>query len=166
MAETLHLSANATKGQRFTEIIPQIESVVAAETDLIANLANVAAILREAFGHFWIGFYLRKGNELVLGPFQGPLACTRIPVEPKPRGVCGDAAAQQKTIIVPDVDAYPGHIACSSISKSEIVVPLVVDQRTELVLDVDSAELSTFDEEDAQGYEAVIRIIQKHHFAS
>jgi GAF domain-containing protein len=165
MAESLHLTHGATKAERFAEILPQIESIIAAESDLTANLANVAAILREAFGHFWIGFYIRRGDELVLGPFQGPLACTRIPVAPTPRGVCGAAAAQRETIVVPDVEQFPGHIACSSASRSEIVVPLVVKGKTELVLDVDSTDLNTFDAEDAKGYEALIQLIKNRHFS-
>lgn len=166
MAEALKFNKDATKAEIYQEILPQIRSVIEHEDNLIANLSNVAAILTEAFGHWWTGFYLRDGNTLVLGPFQGPLACTRIPVEPTPRGVCGAAAATQKTQLVPDVEKFPGHIACSAASKSEIVVPLVANGRTELVLDVDSAYLSAFDETDQTYLEQLIDLIAERHYGA
>lgn len=165
MAEQLILPESGDKAEIYRTILPQIEAVIEPEPNLIANLANVCAILREAFGHFWIGFYLREGDELVLGPFQGPLACTRIPVDPKPRGVCGDSAHSRKTILVPDVEKYPGHIACSSLSRSEIVVPLVAGDTCRMVLDVDSADLDAFDDTDREGLEAVVAAIRRKHFA-
>ena len=164
MAEELNVNTNASKEDIYQEILPQIKAIIAAEEDLIANLANVAAILQTSFNNLWTGFYIRKGSTLVLGPFQGPLACTRIPVEPEPKGVCGAAAAQCATFVVPDVDAFPGHIACSSASKSEIVVPLVVDGRCELVLDIDSREHSTYDFIDQQYLEEVIGLIRDRHY--
>lgn len=165
MAEALTLSQNQSKAEIYEEILPQIESIISGEDNLIANLANITAILDQAFGHLWTGFYIAEGKTLVLGPFQGPLACTRIPVSPTPRGVCGAAAAQQETQLVPDVDKFPGHIACSSAARSEIVVPLVHDQKTQLVLDIDSASLNTFDETDQLYLERVIGLIAKQHFA-
>ncbi len=164
MAEALRINKNAQKTEIYREILPQIKSLIEHEENLVANLANVAAVLNEAFGHWWTGFYIRDGGTLVLGPFQGPLACTRIPVEPIPRGVCGAAAAQLKTQLVPDVEKFPGHIACSAASKSEIVVPLVVDGRTELVLDIDSAHLNAFDETDQIYLEELISIIAAAHY--
>ena len=125
--------------------MPQIEALIGGEDNLTANLANVAAALYMAFGHLWTGFYVRDGDMLVLGPFQGPIACTRIPLKPVARGVCGAAAEQQVTQLVPDVEAFEGHIACSSASRSEIVVPLIGnDGETALVLDIDSASLNSF----------------------
>lgn len=145
MAEDLRISG-ATKEEKYRTLLPQIKSLIAGEDDLIANLANMAAALKETFCFFWVGFYLVKGEELVLAPFQGPVACTRIK---KGRGVCGTAWAKAETLIVPDVDAFPGHIACSSFSRSEIVVPLVrADSEVWGVLDIDSEKLSSFDEED------------------
>lgn len=164
MAETLHISENASKVDIYAEILPQIKALIAGESNLTANLANIAAVLNTAFGHLWTGFYIRKGDDLVLGPFQGPLACTRIPLKPVARGVCGAAAAHQETIVVPDVDKFPGHIACSSLSKSEIVVPLVVNEQTELVLDIDSTQLDTFNNIDAQYLEQLIELIKNQHF--
>lgn len=164
MAEALKINKNANKADIYREILPQIRSVIEHESNLVANLSNIAAILTEAFGHWWTGFYLRDGATLVLGPFQGPLACTRIPVEPVPRGVCGAAASQQKTQLVPDVEKFPGHIACSAASKSEIVVPLVVNGRTELVLDIDSAYLDSFDETDQIYLEQLIDLIAEYHY--
>ncbi|WP_373825845.1 GAF domain-containing protein, partial [Bacteroides heparinolyticus] len=120
MAEDLYID-NGSKEEKYRALLPQIKSLVSGEDDLIANLANVSAALKETFRFFWVGFYLAKGDELVLGPFQGPIACTRIR---KGRGVCGTAWERKETLVVPDVDAFPGHIACSSLSRSEIVVPL------------------------------------------
>jgi L-methionine (R)-S-oxide reductase len=145
MAEDLNIITNVDKAKQYQSLIPQIKGLVTGETDLIANLANISAALKEQFGWLWIGFYLVKEDELVLGPFQGPVACTRIR---KGKGVCGAAWAQGETIIVPDVEAFPGHIACSSASRSEIVLPLLKDGEVLGVLDVDSASLNEFDEVD------------------
>ena len=146
MAEQLIVTATDKAGI-YSELLPQIEAVVSAESDMIANMANVSAILKEAFGFWWVGFYIVKatdaGEELVLGPFQGPLACTRIK---KGRGVCGTAWNRAETIIVPDVEQFPGHIACSSLSRSEIVVPVFAPGGNVMaVLDIDSEHLATFD---------------------
>lgn len=156
----LNLNAG-DKAAVYREILPQIESLIAGETNLTANLANTAAVLKQAFGWLWVGFYLADadGRELVLGPFQGPAACTRIPYG---RGVCGDAWAEGKTLVVEDVDKYPGHIACSSLSKSEIVVPLFDRAgRCFGVLDVDADKFSAFDEDDARYLEALAAVIGK-----
>lgn len=144
MAEDI-IIAEGSKEERYSTLLPQIKSLIDGETDLIANLANIAAALKSTFNFFWVGFYLVKGNELVLGPFQGPVACTRIK---KGRGVCGTAWQQAQTLIVPDVDLFPGHIACSSLSRSEIVVPIFQNDVVVAVLDVDSDQLSTFDDTD------------------
>ena len=147
MAEDLCIS-NGGKEEKYRMLLPQIKCLIADENDLIANLANVAAALKETFGFFWVGFYLVKGEELVLAPFQGPVACTRIK---KGRGVCGKAWERAETLVVPDVDAFPGHIACSSLSRSEIVVPLLrTGGEVWGVLDVDSENLNSFDEVDAR----------------
>ena len=145
--------AQGTKAERYKLLLEQVKCVVEGETDLIANMANVAAMIHETFGFWWTGFYRVEGDELVLGPFQGPLACTRIK---KGRGVCGTAWAQNETIVVPDVEQFPGHIACSSVSRSEIVVALR-DGTGDVfaVLDIDSAELNTFDEVDRVWLESV-----------
>ena len=135
------------KSSTYVSLIPQIKALIHTETDAVANLANTAAALKEAFGFLWVGFYLVKGEELVLGPFQGPVACTRIQ---KGKGVCGTSWEKQETLVVDDVDAFPGHIACSSLSKSEIVVPLIKNDTVIGVLDVDSSELSTFDNVDKE----------------
>ena len=158
---------SADKAGIYQEILPQIEGVISYETDLIANTANVAAILKEAFGFFWVGFYFVKGEEvsaeklmaeLVLGPFQGPLACTRIKYG---KGVCGSAWKQKQTLVVPDVDKFPGHIACSSLSRSEIVVPIFKNGNVVAVLDIDSKDLATFDQTDAQYLEALAQMLEK-----
>src|SRR6059058_5511424 len=141
MAEDLHIVTGA-KEEQYENLLPQIKGLLQGEDDLVANLANVGAALKEQFGWLWVGFYLVKGAELVLGPFQGPVACTRIR---KGRGVCGTAWAEAKTVIVPDVEAFPGHIACSSLSKSEIVVPVVIANEVVAVLDADSGEPDDFD---------------------
>lgn len=147
MAEDLCIS-NGSKVEKYQTLLPQIKSLIEGENDLIANLANVSAALKETFGFFWVGFYLVKGEELVLGPFQGLIACTRIR---KGRGVCGTAWTKAETLVVPDVDAFPGHIACSSLSRSEIVVPLIRGNGEVWgVLDIDSESLNTFDETDAR----------------
>jgi len=147
MAEDLHL-INASKEEQYLSLLPQIEGIIAGEVDLTANLANVCAALKAQFNFFWVGFYLVKGDELVLGPFQGPVACTRIA---KGRGVCGQAWQQKHVLLVPDVDAFPGHIACSSLSKSEVVIPLFgADDEVKAVLDVDSDRLNDFDDIDVK----------------
>lgn len=154
MAEQIIITGGG-KVDIYNEIIPQIESVVEYESDLIANLSNITAILREAFGFFWVGFYLVKGDELVLGPFQGTLACTRIK---RGRGVCGSSWSRGETIVVEDVEKFDGHIACSSASKSEVVVPIFVDGTVVAVIDVDSDELSSFDNDDAIALERIAKI--------
>lgn len=168
MAEELKINQEASKEEIYQEILPQLESIISGEENLVANLANICAVLDTAFNHLWTGFYLRdaenNGKTLVLGPFQGPLACTRIPLEPVARGVCGAAAIEQKTQLVPDVEKFPGHIACSSASKSEIVLPLVQNGQTQLVLDIDSAQLNTFDQIDATYLEQLIDVIKQRHF--
>ena len=154
MAEELHILSSADKKAQYESLIPQIESLIAGETDLVANLANISAALRQAMNFFWVGFYMVKEDQLVLGPFQGPIACTRIN---KGKGVCGTAWEKAETIIVPDVDAFAGHIACSSDSKSEIVVPIFKDGDVIGVLDVDSSELNTFDEVDQEYLERLMK---------
>lgn len=156
MAETLILPEKATRVELYEAVLPQIKALVEGETDQIANLANVAAVLKEAFGFFWVGFYLMKDGELVLGPFQGPLACTRIRLG---KGVCGTSAQQKKTLIVPDVDQFPGHIACSSASRSEIVVPMIQEGQCMGVLDVDSDQLADFDETDQRYLEQLVNLL-------
>lgn len=145
MAEDLIIIENESKEEQYQSLLPQISALIAGEDDLTANLANISAALKAQFSWLWVGFYLVKQDELVLGPFQGPVACTRIK---KGKGVCGSAWEQGKTIIVADVEEFPGHIACSSASKSEIVIPLFRDGDVVGVLDVDSAELDQFDEVD------------------
>jgi L-methionine (R)-S-oxide reductase len=145
MAEQIYLADSLGKEEKYQALLPQIKALTEGEPDLTANLANIAAALKEGMGYFWVGFYLVKGNELVLGPFQGPVACTRIAFD---RGVCGYAYRQGRTVIVPDVDAFPGHIACSSASRSEIVVPVLFNGQVSMVLDVDSAELNDYDQTD------------------
>ncbi len=144
MAEELIIK-KGTREEQYLELIPQIAALVAGEPDLIANLANISAALKQQFGWLWIGFYLVKGDDLVLAPFQGPIACTRIR---KGRGVCGTAWEQMKTIIVPDVNAFPGHISCSSLSKSEIVIPIIWNGEVIGVLDIDDSNYSAFDKTD------------------
>lgn len=155
MAEDL-LVLKGTKRDQYESLIPQIKALIEGETDLVANLANVVAALKEQFDWFWVGFYLVKENELVLGPFQGPVACTRIRYS---KGVCGSSWEQMQTLIVPDVEQFPGHIACSSLSKSEIVVPIIRDGKVIGVLDVDSAELDEFDLTDQEYLEAIVNLI-------
>jgi len=160
MAENIHFTAQADREQRYLEILPQIEALIAGETDLIANLANICAVLRETFGFFWVGFYLVKADELVLGPFQGPLACTRIQLG---KGVCGTAWQTQKSQLVPDVDAFPGHIACSSASRSEVVIPVLDQGKVTMVLDVDSDKLDDFDEIDVSYLEKLAALVAQQH---
>ena len=145
-----------SKTGKYQEIYKQIESVVGGETDQIANMANTAALLHEAFGFWWTGFYIVKGGQLVLGPFQGPVACTRIGFG---KGVCGTSWERRETIVVPNVHEFPGHIACSSLSQSEIVVPMFCDNEVYAVLDIDSKELSTFDETDKDWLEKIVRLL-------
>ncbi len=160
MAEDLTIVKNATKEQQYQSIIPQIKALLSGEDDLIANLANVCAALKEQFNWFWVGFYLIKGDgeheELVLGPFQGPVACTRIK---KGRGVCGASWEKQEIILVPNVDEFPGHIACASASKSEIVLPLWLDNEIIGVLDVDSEHLAHFDAVDAKYLKQIMDLL-------
>lgn len=158
MAENLIISETSDKAARYKTLVPQLEAIVLDEPDTIANLANIAAALRQTFNFFWVGFYLVKENQLVLGPFQGPIACTRIGFG---KGVCGTSWKEKRTIIVPDVDAFPGHIACSSDSKSEIVLPAFKNNEVILVLDVDSDRLNDFDDTDAHYLEQVMRLIEK-----
>ena len=155
MAEQL-IIGGGTKQERYEALLPQIESVVEDENDLIANMANVAAMLHETFGFWWTGFYRVEGEELVLGPFQGPMACTRIR---KGRGVCGTAWAKKATQVVPDVEQFPGHIACSSASRSEIVVPVFHEGQVIAVLDIDSNRLATFDNTDRCYLEQIAQIL-------
>jgi len=155
MAEDLKVAAG-TKEEQFLGLLPQIKALLEGERDLVANMANFVAALKEQFNFFWVGFYLVKEDELVLGPFQGPIACTRIR---KGRGVCGTAWEKAETIVVPDVEKFPGHIACSSLSKSEIVVPVFKEGSVIAVLDVDSSELESFDEIDQRYLEAMVKFI-------
>ena len=152
MAEDL-LIIKGTKQEQYEALLPQIKGLLEGEMDLVANLANVAAALKEQFGWLWVGFYLVKKEQLVLGPFQGPVACTRIN---KGRGVCGTSWQQAKTLIVPDVEKFPGHIACSSLSRSEIVVPIISNGQVLGVLDVDSEDIDMFNETDQHYLEKII----------
>ncbi|MGM0489737.1 MAG: GAF domain-containing protein [Planctomycetota bacterium] len=154
MAEELHIAEGANKEEQYERLIPRIEALIAGEEDLVANLANTAAALRYGMGFFWVGFYLVKNDELVLGPFQGPIACTRIQ---KGQGVCGQSWQKAETIIVPNVDEFPGHIACSSESKSEIVVPLMRSGEVVGVLDVDSDVLNCFNTTDQRYLERLTK---------
>ncbi|MBC8034891.1 MAG: GAF domain-containing protein [Chitinophagaceae bacterium] len=158
MAEDLKIN-QGTKIENYKTLIPQIVALIDGEPDLIANLANIAASLKEQFGWLWVGFYLVKEQELVLGPFQGPVACTRIK---KGRGVCGTSWQQAKTLIVPDVEKFPGHIACSSLSRSEIVIPVIRRNEVVAVLDVDSTALDAFDAADKEYLEHTISLIEWH----
>ncbi|MBR4056342.1 MAG: GAF domain-containing protein [Rikenellaceae bacterium] len=157
MAEHLEIS-NGTKAERYALLTRQIEAVVAGETDIIARMANVASMIHHTFGFWWTGFYRVVGNELILGPFQGPLACTRIAFG---RGVCGTAWRDEQTIVVPDVEQFEGHIACSSASRSEIVVPLRQNGVIIGVLDIDSCELATFDATDREWLERIVECITR-----
>lgn len=155
MADDLTI-IQGSKAEIYQSLIPQIKGLLEGEPDIIANLGNVCAALKEQFGWLWVGFYLVKQDELVLGPFQGPVACTRIK---KGRGVCGTAWQKAETLIVPDVEKFPGHIACSSLSKSEIVVPLIKNAEVVGVLDVDANKLNQFDETDKKYLEEIISLI-------
>lgn len=145
MTEQLIISDKSSRAEKYQSLIPQIEGLISGEPDLIANLANIAASLKQGMNYFWVGFYLVKEDELVLGPFQGPIACTRIQLG---KGVCGTAWKDAKTLIVPNVDEFPGHIACSADSKSEIVIPILKNGKVIMVLDVDSDTLNGFNEVD------------------
>ena len=162
MAENLLIATESDKVSRYKTLIPQLEALTTGEPDLTANLANIAAALNQSLDFFWVGFYLVKNDsgkpELVLGPFQGPIACTRIGIG---KGVCGASWKEKRTIIVPDVDAFPGHIACSSASKSEIVLPAFKNNEVVLVLDVDSDKLNDFDATDEKYLSQVMRLIEK-----
>ena len=161
MSETLTIPSG-TKEEIYRGLLPQIESLVSETDDLIANLANIAAILKQVFNFHWVGFYrTAKPGLLMLGPFQGPLACVSIPFD---KGVCGHAARTRESVVVPNVDEFPGHIACSSLSRSEIVVPLVSADQTQLVLDIDSIDLSAFDSVDRVWLERIVGVIAKQHF--
>ncbi len=159
MAEKLVVAQTSDRKKIYGEISPQIVALVEGETDLIANLANITAALKEAFGFFWVGFYVVKENQLVLSAFQGSIACTRIDFD---KGVCGHCYTTRQTVIVPDVEEFPGHIACSSLSKSEIVLP-IFDRNGEvaMVLDLDSDKLNDFSETDAEGLQMIVKIVEK-----
>jgi L-methionine (R)-S-oxide reductase len=162
MAEDLQI-ISGNKTEQYQSLIPQVKGLLDGEPDLVANMANVVAALKEQFGPqgsgswLWVGFYVVKNDELVLAPFQGPVACTRIK---KGRGVCGTSWAQAKTLIVPDVEQFPGHIACSSLSRSEIVVPVIRNNKVVAVLDVDSSEYNQFDSTDQQYLEEIVSLIE------
>lgn len=158
MAELLTLSSD-NKQNRYEELIPQLQALIKGEPNLIANLANITSALNMAFDHLWTGFYIVEGEQLVLGPFQGPIACTRISYG---KGVCGTAWKEEKTIVVPDVEAFPGHIACSSLSKSEIVVPVIRNNKVVAVLDVDSENLNTFDAVDQEYLEKICECVSPY----
>ena len=158
MAESLAISKTADRRKIYDELAPQIAALVEGETDLVANLANITAALKEAFGFFWIGFYIKKENQLVLSAFQGTIACTRIDFD---KGVCGHCYTTKEIVIVPDVDNFPAHIACSSASKSEIVLPVFGrDGNVLMVLDVDSDKLDDFSQTDAEGLQKIVKIIE------
>ena len=158
MAEDLKISGG-NKEERYAMLLPQVVSLVEGESDRIAGMANMAAALAQTFGFFWIGFYRVIGDKLVLGPFQGPIACTRIAFG---KGVCGTAWKRAETVIVPDVDAFPGHIACNSASRSEIVVPVKADGEVIAVLDIDSDRLGAFDEVDQRYLEQLVALLTAH----
>lgn len=157
MAENL-IIAEGGKEEKYALLLKQVASLIEGESDIIANMANVAAMIHSTFGFWWTGFYRVDGEELVLGPFQGPLACSRIKFG---RGVCGTAWKEQKTQVVPDVELFPGHIACSSLSRSEIVVPVWQGEKIVAVLDIDSEKLATFDEVDRVWLERIVEILYK-----
>lgn len=156
MAETIYIRPEADKEEKYKELIPQLRALVETEKDEVANMANLAAALRQTFGFFWVGFYRVVEEELVLGPFQGPVACTRIR---QGKGVCGTAWAERRTLVVADVEQFPGHIACSAESKSEIVVPIRRKGQIVGVLDIDSDTLCTFDAIDATYLEEIVRLL-------
>ncbi len=155
MAEDLSIQIG-TKKEQYESLIPQIKGLLEGEEDIVANMANMAAALWQQFRWFWVGFYIVRKDQLVLGPFQGPIACTRIS---KGRGVCGTAWEKAETLVVPDVEAFPGHIACSSLSRSEIVVPIIKDEYVVAILDIDSENLDTFDETDKHYLEQIVALL-------
>ena len=158
MAESLAISKTKDRKTIYEELAPQIAALVEGETDLVANLANITAALKEAFGFFWVGFYVKKENQLVLNAFQGPIACTRIDFD---KGVCGHAYTTREIVIVPNVEEFPGHIACSSASKSEIVLPVFGESgEVAMVLDVDSDRLDDFSQTDAEGLRRIVEIVE------
>ncbi len=159
MAEELHISTSTDKIEKYESLIPQIEALISGESDMVANLANISAALRYGMDFFWVGFYMVKEDQLVLGPFQGPIACTRIN---KGKGVCGSVWEKGITAVVPNVDEFPGHIACSSDSKSEIVVPIKKDGEVIGVLDVDSDQLESFDDIDQKYLERLMDSLSKN----
>lgn len=158
MSETLYIPEGVSKEEKYKSLLPQIKALISGETDRIANLANVSAALKEGFGFFWVGFYLVKGRELVLGPFQGPVACTRIGFG---KGVCGTAWKEKRTLLVPDVEAFPGHISCNAASRSEIVVPGFKDGEVYAVLDIDSEHLDSFDQTDQRFLEELMMMVEE-----
>ena len=157
MAEEIIIPEGVSKTEKYEALLPQLQSLVESEPDVIANMANISAALKEVFGFFWVGFYIVKDDQLVLGPFQGPIACTRIRCG---KGVCGTAWKEQKPIIVPDVDEFPGHIACSSLSKSEIVIPVFRQEKVVAVLDVDSEFLDHFDGTDEKYLSEIVKLVK------
>jgi L-methionine (R)-S-oxide reductase len=158
MAEQLIIASSTDKEERYKMLVPQIEALIGDEKDMVANLSNIAAALKQTMNFFWVGFYLVKENQLVLGPFQGPIACTRINFG---KGVCGTSWKEKKVVLVPDVEEFPGHIACSSDSKSEIVLPAFKNNEVALVLDVDSDKLNDFNETDERYLNQVMHLIEK-----
>jgi L-methionine (R)-S-oxide reductase len=159
MTESIAFSRSVDRRTLYAEVAPQIEALLAGESDMVANLANIAAVLKEAFDFLWVGFYLAKDGELVLGPFQGPVACTRIGFD---QGVCGHAYTTRKTVVVPNVDEFPGHIACASEARSEIVVPIFGRDREVFgVLDIDSDRQGDFSETDRHGLGRIVKIIER-----
>ena len=156
MAEDLIVSSSTDKAERYRSLLPQIEALVGGESDLTANLGNICAALKFSMGFFWVGFYLVKDDVLVLGPFQGPVACTRIY---KGKGVCGTSWERAETLLVPDVDQFPGHIACSSESRSEIVLPVIKNGAVTMILDVDSTALNDFDAVDQKYLQQIINLV-------
>ncbi len=157
MAESFNIPNAVSKSEKYISLLPQLKALLSGESDAIANFANVSAALKMTFNFFWVGFYIVKENELVLGPFQGSIACTRIKCG---RGVCGTAWKEKKTIIVSDVNTFPGHIACDVASQSEIVVPLFHNNEVIAVLDIDSEQLNHFDETDAHYLELLVKLLQ------
>ena len=157
MAEEIIIPEGVSKTEKYEALLPQLQSLVESEPDVIANMANISAALKEVFGFFWVGFYIVKDDQLVLGPFQGPIACTRIRYG---KGVCGTAWKEQKPVIVPNVDEFPGHIACSSLSKSEIVIPVFRQEKVVAVLDVDSELLDHFDGTDEKYLSEIVKLVK------
>lgn len=159
MSEAIYIPEGVSKEEKYLNLLPQIEALITGEEDIVANMANISAALKEVFNFFWVGFYIVRGKELVLGPFQGPIACTRIGWG---KGVCGTVWKEGKTLLVPDVNAFPGHIACNSASQSEIVLPAHKDGQLVLVLDIDSNLLNDFDSTDQHYLEELMRLVEKH----